>query len=159
MSKRALVTGITGQRLVPYGALAGEGIRGLRRHPALVNVQYRSHRSSLSGPARGGHALTPDLRDLNDSSSLNTILRQTQPDEIYNLGAQSHVRVSFDVPEYTGEVTGLGTVRLLEAIREVGIRPKFYQASSSEVFGKAVEVPQNEGTPFHPRSPYGCAKA
>lgn len=97
--------------------------------------------------------------DLNDSSSLNTILRRTEPDEIYNLGAQSHVRVSFDVPEYTGEVTGLGTVRILEAIREVGIRPRFYQASSSELFGKAVEVPQTEKTPFYPRSPYGCAKA
>jgi GDPmannose 4,6-dehydratase len=97
--------------------------------------------------------------DLNDSSSLNTILRQTAPDEIYNLGAQSHVRVSFDVPEYTGEVTGLGTVRILEAIREAGIRPKFYQASSSELFGKVLETPQRETTPFYPRSPYGCAKA
>jgi GDPmannose 4,6-dehydratase len=97
--------------------------------------------------------------DLNDSSSLNTILRRIQPDEIYNLGAQSHVRVSFDVPEYTGEVTGLGTVRLLEAIREAGIRPKFYQASSSELYGKVVETPQTETTPFYPRSPYACAKA
>jgi GDPmannose 4,6-dehydratase len=97
--------------------------------------------------------------DLNDSSSLNTILRKTEPDEIYNLGAQSHVRVSFDVPEYTGEVSGLGTVRILEAIRETGIKPKFYQASSSELFGKAREVPQTEKTPFYPRSPYGCAKA
>src|SRR5213075_364894 len=97
--------------------------------------------------------------DLNDSSSLNTILRQVRPDEIYNLGAQSHVRVSFDIPEYTGEVSGLGTVRLLEAIRETGIQPKFYQASSSELFGKAREIPQTEKTPFHPRSPYGCAKA
>jgi GDPmannose 4,6-dehydratase len=97
--------------------------------------------------------------DLNDSSSLNTILRRVQPDEIYNLGAQSHVRVSFDVPEYTGEVTGLGTVRLLEAIREAGIRPKFYQASSSELYGKVVETPQTETTPFYPRSPYACAKA
>jgi GDPmannose 4,6-dehydratase len=97
--------------------------------------------------------------DLNDSSSLNTILRRVQPDEIYNLGAQSHVRVSFDVPEYTGEVTGLGTVRLLEAIREAGILPKFYQASSSELYGKVLETPQTEKTPFYPRSPYGCAKA
>src|SRR6267378_3875827 len=87
------------------------------------------------------------------------ILRRTEPDEIYNLGAQSHVRVSFDVPEYTGEVTGLGTVRILEAIREAGIRPKFYQASSSELYGKVLETPQTEKTPFHPRSPYGCAKA
>ena len=107
----------------------------------------------------------PDTRlrmfygDLNDSSSLNTILRKTEPDEIYNLGAQSHVRVSFDVPEYTGEVSGLGAVRLLEAIRATGLQPKFYQASSSELFGKVHEVPQSETTPFHPRSPYGCAKA
>jgi GDPmannose 4,6-dehydratase len=97
--------------------------------------------------------------DLNDSSSLNTILRKTEPDEIYNLGAQSHVRVSFDVPEYTAEVTGVGTVRILEAIRETGIKPKFYQASSSELFGRVREVPQTERTPFHPRSPYACAKA
>src|SRR5262249_5159534 len=109
------------------------------------------------------HDPTPKMRlvygDLNDASSLNKIIRTIAPDEIYNLGAQSHVRVSFDVPEYTGEVTGLGTVRILEAIREVGLRPKFYQASSSELYGKAVEVPQTERTPFHPRSPYGCAKA
>ena len=93
-----------------------------------------------------------------DSSALNTILRQVAPDEIYNLGAQSHVRVSFDVPEYTTDVTALGTIRILEAIREVGIKPKFYQASSSEMFGKVVETPQRETTPFHPRSPYACAK-
>jgi len=97
--------------------------------------------------------------DLNDSSSLNTILRSVQPEEIYNLGAQSHVRVSFDVPEYTAEVAGIGVVKILEAIRETGIKPKFYQASSSELFGKVVEVPQTEQTPFYPRSPYGCAKA
>src|SRR4029079_17281023 len=97
--------------------------------------------------------------DLNDASSLNKIIRTVQPDEIYHLGAQSHVRVSFDVPEYTAEVTGLGTVRLLEAIREAGIRPKFYQASSSELYGKVMETPQTERTPFYPRSPYGCAKA
>jgi GDPmannose 4,6-dehydratase len=96
--------------------------------------------------------------DLNDASSLNRILRTVQPDEIYNLGAQSHVRVSFDIPEYTGEITGLGTIRLLEAIRESGLKPKFYQASSSEMFGKVLEVPQKETTPFYPRSPYGAAK-
>jgi GDPmannose 4,6-dehydratase len=96
---------------------------------------------------------------LNDSSSLNKILRTVEPDEIYNLGAQSHVRVSFDIPEYTAEVTGLGTTRILEAIREVGIKPKFYQASSSELYGKVVETPQTEKTPFYPRSPYACAKA
>jgi GDPmannose 4,6-dehydratase len=106
----------------------------------------------------------PDVRlrlvygDLNDASSLNRILRTVQPDEIYNLGAQSHVRVSFDIPEYTAEITALGTVRLLEAIRESGLRPKFYQASSSEMFGKVQEIPQRETTPFYPRSPYGAAK-
>jgi len=96
--------------------------------------------------------------DLNDASSLNTILRNVQPDEIYNLGAQSHVRVSFDIPEYTGEVTALGALRLLEAIRESGLQSKFYQASSSEMFGKVQDVPQRETTPFYPRSPYGAAK-
>jgi len=97
--------------------------------------------------------------DLNDASSLNRILRNVKPDEIYNLGAQSHVRVSFDVPEYTGEISGLGCVRLLEAIRESELSSRFYQASSSELFGKVVETPQRETTPFHPRSPYACAKA
>jgi GDPmannose 4,6-dehydratase len=96
--------------------------------------------------------------DLNDASSLNKLLRMIQPDEIYNLGAQSHVRVSFDVPEYTTEVTAVGTIRLLEAMRESGLtKTRFYQASSSEMFGSSPP-PQNENTPFHPRSPYGCAK-
>jgi GDPmannose 4,6-dehydratase len=95
--------------------------------------------------------------DLNDGSSLNRIIRTTQPDEIYHLGAQSHVRVSFDVPEYTGEITGLGTVRLLDAIRETGVKTKFYQASSSEMFGN-MPGPLNENTPFQPRSPYAAAK-
>jgi GDPmannose 4,6-dehydratase len=114
-------------------------------------------------PHEKGARLRMFYGDLNDSSSLNNVLRTTQPDEIYNLGAQSHVRVSFDVPEYTGEVTGLGAVRILEAIREhvrdTGTRPKFYQASSSELYGKVVETPQTETTPFYPRSPYACAKA
>jgi GDPmannose 4,6-dehydratase len=97
--------------------------------------------------------------DLNDASSLNKILRDIQPDEIYNLGAQSHVRVSFDIPEYTAEVGALGALRLLEAIRETGLREtRFYQASSSELYGKVSEVPQSETTPFYPRSPYGVAK-
>ncbi len=113
-------------------------------------------------PAQDPHVPNPQLRlvygDLNDASSLNKILRTVQPDEIYNLGAQSHVRVSFDIPEYTGEVTGLGTIRLLEAIRESGLRPRFYQAASSEMFGKVQEIPQRETTPFYPRSPYGAAK-
>jgi GDPmannose 4,6-dehydratase len=97
--------------------------------------------------------------DHHDASAHNPLLRMVQPDEIYNLGAQSHVRVSFDVPEYTADVTGVGTVRLLEAIRDVGISPRFYQASSSELYGKVVETPQRETTPFYPRSPYAAAKA
>jgi GDPmannose 4,6-dehydratase len=97
--------------------------------------------------------------DLGDGSALSALLRRVQPDEIYNLGAQSHVRVSFDVPEYTGDITGLGAVRILEAIRDAGIAPRFYQASSSELYGKVVETPQSETTPFHPRSPYAAAKA
>ena len=97
--------------------------------------------------------------DLNDASSINKVLRDVRPDEIYNLGAQSHVRVSFDVPEYTGEVDALGAVRILEGIRETELNTRFYQASSSELYGKVVETPQKETTPFYPRSPYACAKA
>src|ERR671931_1814333 len=93
--------------------------------------------------------------DLGDGSVLNQLMRTIRPDEVYNLGAQSHVRVSFDIPEYTADATGMGTLRLLDAIREEGVRCRFYQASSSEMFGQAREVPQNEETPFHPRSPYG----
>ena len=96
--------------------------------------------------------------DLSDGSNINRILEKVRPDEIYHLGAQSHVRVSFDIPEYTGDVSGLGTLRILDAIRETGIKTKFYQASSSEMFGKALEIPLKETTPFYPRSPYGVAK-
>src|SRR5678810_739590 len=96
--------------------------------------------------------------DIADSTNLIKLLYRLQPEEIYHLAAQSHVRVSFDIPEYTGDVTGLGTVRILEAIRETGLKAKFYQASSSEMFGKVVESPQTESTPFYPRSPYAAAK-
>jgi GDPmannose 4,6-dehydratase len=96
--------------------------------------------------------------DLADAVNLTKLLYELQPDEVYNLGAQSHVRVSFDIPEYTADVTGVGTIRILEAIRESGVKPRFYQASSSEMYGKVQEVPQTETTPFWPRSPYGCAK-
>lgn len=96
--------------------------------------------------------------DLSDASSLARLMAEIQPDEVYNLAAQSHVRVSFDGPEYTADITGTGTIRLLEAIRQVGIKPRFYQASSSEMYGLVQEVPQKETTPFYPRSPYGCAK-
>lgn len=159
MAKRALITGITGQDgsfLAELLLEKGYEVHGVIRRSSSFNTQRIDH--LYQDPHKPETRLFLIHADLNDSSSLNTVLRQTQPDEIYNLGAQSHVRVSFDVPEYTGEVTGLGAVRILEAIREVGIRPKFYQASSSEMFGKAAEVPQSERTPFYPRSPYACAK-
>ncbi len=160
MTKRALITGITGQDgsfLTELLLEKGYEVYGIIRRSSSFNTDRIDH--LYQDPHEEGTRLRLVYGDLNDSSSLNTILRQTAPDEIYNLGAQSHVRVSFDVPEYTGEVTGLGTVRILEAIREAGIRPKFYQASSSELYGKVLETPQTEKTPFYPRSPYGCAKA
>jgi GDPmannose 4,6-dehydratase len=160
MAKRALITGITGQDgsfLTEFLLDKGYEVFGIVRRSSSFNTERIDH--LYQDPHEPDTRLRMFYGDLNDSSSLNTILRKTEPDEIYNLGAQSHVRVSFDVPEYTGEVSGLGAVRLLEAIRETGIRPKFYQASSSELFGKVHEVPQTEKTPFHPRSPYACAKA
>ena len=160
MSKRALITGITGQDgsfLTELLLEKGYEVFGIIRRSSSFNTARIDH--LYRDPHEAGTRLRLLFGDLNDSSSLNTVIRQTKPDEIYNLGAQSHVRVSFDVPEYTAEVTALGTVRLLEAIREIGIRPKFYQASSSELFGKVLETPQTETTPFYPRSPYGCAKA
>jgi GDPmannose 4,6-dehydratase len=160
MTKRALITGITGQDgSFLTELLLGKGyeVHGIIRRSSSFNTDRIDH--LYQDPHESGTNLRLVYGDLNDSSSLNTILRQIEPDEIYNLGAQSHVRVSFDVPEYTAEVTGLGTVRILEAIREAGIRPRFYQASSSELFGKVLETPQTEKTPFYPRSPYGCAKA
>jgi GDPmannose 4,6-dehydratase len=160
MKKRALITGITGQDgsfLTELLLEKGYDVYGIIRRSSSFNTDRIDH--LYQDPHDPGTRLRLVYGDLNDSSSLNQIIRQIQPDEIYNLGAQSHVSVSFDVPEYTGEVTGLGTVRLLEAIREAGIRPKFYQASSSELYGKVVETPQNERTPFYPRSPYACAKA
>lgn len=159
MVKRALVTGITGQDgsyLAEFLLRKGYEVHGIIRRSSSFNT------ARIDTLYQDPHL--PDVRlrlvygDLNDASSLNTILRTIQPDEIYNLGAQSHVRVSFEIPEYTAEVTGVGTIRLLEAIRESGQKPKFYQASSSEMFGKVQEVPQRETTPFYPRSPYGAAK-
>ena len=160
MSKRALITGITGQDgsfLAELLLDKGYEVYGVVRRSSSFNTDRISH--LCQDPHSPDTRLRLVFGDLNDSSSLNTILRQTEPDEIYNLGAQSDVRASFDLPEYTGETAGLGTVRLLEAIRSVGIKPKFYQASSSELYGKIAEVPQTELTPFHPRSPYACAKA
>lgn len=158
--KRALITGITGQDgsyLTELLLDKGYQVFGIVRRSSSFNTDRIDH--LYQDPHEPDARLRMFYGDLNDSSSLNTILRNTQPDEIYNLGAQSHVRVSFDVPEYTADVTGLGTVRILEAIRDIGIKPKFYQASSSELFGRAREVPQTELTPFYPRSPYACAKA
>src|SRR6266513_488183 len=160
MTKTALISGITGQDgsfLTELLLEKGYEVYGIIRRSSSFNTDRIDH--LYEDPHKAGTRLHLVYGDLNDSSSLNTILRQVRPDEIYNLGAQSHVRVSFDIPEYTGEVTGLGAVRFLEAIRETGIRPKFYQASSSELYGKAREAPQTETTPFHPRSPYACAKA
>ena len=158
--KRALITGITGQDgsyLTELLLEKGYQVFGIVRRSSSFNTDRIDH--LYQDPHVPDARLRMYYGDLNDSSSLNAILRKTEPDEIYNLGAQSHVRVSFDVPEYTAEVTGLGTVRILEAIRDTGIKPKFYQASSSELYGRVREVPQTELTPFHPRSPYACAKA
>src|SRR2546425_8320967 len=160
MAKRALITGITGQDgsfLTELLLDKGYEVYGIVRRSSSFNTERIDH--LYQDPHEPDTRLRMFYGDLNDSSSLNTILRRTEPDEIYNLGAQSHVRVSFDVPEYTGEVTGLGAASLLVAIRETWIRSKFYQSSSSELFGKVREVPQTETTPFYPRSPYGCAKA
>jgi GDPmannose 4,6-dehydratase len=159
MTKKALITGITGQDgsfLTELLLEKGYTVHGIIRRTSSFNTQRIDH--LYQDPHIPGTRIFLDHGDLSDSTSLNTILRQVVPDEIYNLGAQSHVRVSFDIPEYTTDVTAVGTVRLLEAIRELKIKPKFYQASSSEMFGKAIETPQSETTPFYPRSPYACAK-
>jgi GDPmannose 4,6-dehydratase len=159
MSRRALVTGITGQDgsfLAELLLSKGYEVHGIIRRSSSFNTQRIDH--IYRDAHEVGNRLFLIHGDLADSSALNTILRQVQPDEIYNLGAQSHVRVSFDVPEYTADVTALGTIRILEAIKELGIKPRFYQASSSEMYGLTPEVPQRETTPFHPRSPYACAK-
>ena len=157
--KRALITGVTGQDgsyLVELLLSKGYEVHGIVRRSSSFNTGRIDH--IYKDPHDPNRKLRLVYGDLNDASSLNQILRTVRPDEIYNLAAQSHVRVSFDVPEYTAEVTALGTLRLLEAIRESGLTPKFYQASSSEMYGNVAETPQRETTPFYPRSPYGCAK-
>ena len=155
---KALITGVTGQDgsyLSEFLIAKGYEVYGLIRRSSSFNTDRVNH--LYSDP----HATDSRFRliygDLNDASSLNRVLRMVQPDEIYNLGAQSHVRVSFDIPEYTGEVVALGTTRLLEAIRETGMSPKFYNASSSEMFG-STPPPQNETSAFCPQSPYAAAK-
>ena len=160
MHKKALITGITGQDgsyLAELLLAKGYEVHGVIRRSSSFNSGRIDH--LYRDPHETGVKLFLHYGDLNDASSINKLLRDIRPDEIYNLGAQSHVRVSFDVPEYTGEVDALGVVRILEGIRETGLNTRFYQASSSELYGKVVETPQTETTPFYPRSPYACAKA
>lgn len=157
--KKALITGITGQD-GSYLAelLLGKGyqVHGIVRRSSTFNTSRIDH--IFEDPHQAGKHLFLHYGDLTDSSNLSRLIEKIQPDEIYNLGAQSHVRVSFDMPEYTGDVVAIGTLRLLDAIRDSGVKTKFYQASSSEMFGLVQQVPQNEETPFYPRSPYGVAK-
>ncbi len=159
--KKALITGITGQDgsyLAELLLEKGYEVHGVIRRASTFNTSRIDH--LYQDPHINGVRLFLHYGDLADSVQMVKLLYDLQPDEIYNLGAQSHVRVSFDVPEYTGDVVGTGSVRILEAIREAKLvdKVKFYQASSSEMFGKVQEVPQTEATPFWPRSPYGCAK-
>ena len=157
--KKALITGITGQDgsyLADLLLAKGYEVHGIIRRASTFNTSRIDH--LYQDPHVNGVRLFLHYGDLSDAVNLTKLLYDLQPDEVYNLGAQSHVRVSFDIPEYTADVTGVGTIRILEAIRESGVKPKFYQASSSEMFGKVQEVPQSETTPFWPRSPYGCAK-
>ncbi len=160
MSKRALISGITGQDgsyLAELLLSKGYEVHGIIRRSSSFNTDRINHLYRDLHDARARMKL--HYADLNDASSLQKVLTDCNPDEVYNLAAQSHVRVSFDIPEYTAEITGVGTIRLLEAIRRSGLSPKFYQASSSELYGKVLEVPQKETTPFYPRSPYAAAKA
>ena len=160
--KKALITGITGQDgsyLAELLLAKGYEVHGIIRRASTFNTSRIDH--LYSDPHVNGVRLFLHYGDLADSVQMVKLLYELQPDEIYNLGAQSHVRVSFDIPEYTGDVDGLGAQRILEAIREAGLvrKVRYYQASSSEMFGKVQQVPQTESTPFWPRSPYGCAKA
>src|SRR6266513_165604 len=157
--KRALITGITGQDgsyLAELLLEKGYEVHGIIRRASTFNTARIDH---LYADAHvNGVRLFLHYGDLSDSVSLVKLLYELKPDEIFHLAAQSHVRVSFDIPEYTADVTGVGTIRILEAIRVVGLRSRFYQASSSEMFGKVQQIPQTEKTPFWPRSPYGVAK-
>jgi GDPmannose 4,6-dehydratase len=157
--KKALITGITGQDgsyLAELLLEKGYEVHGIIRRSSSFNTGRIDH--IYRDPHYKDARLFLHYGDLSDASGLNQTMRKVKPDEVYHLGAQSHVRVSFDIPEYTADVTGVGTVRLLDAIRDTGISAKFYQASSSEMYGKVMEVPQKETTPFYPRSPYGAAK-
>ena len=157
--KKALITGITGpdgSYLADLLLAKGYEVHGIIRRASTFNTDRIDH--LYQDPHVNGVKLFLHYGDLADSVSLMKLIYNLKPDEIYHLGAQSHVRVSFDIPEYTADVTGLGTIRILEAMRESGVNARFYQASSSEMFGKVQDVPQKETTPFWPRSPYGAAK-
>jgi GDPmannose 4,6-dehydratase len=157
--KKALITGITGQDgsyLAEFLLGKDYEVHGVIRRSSSFNTERIDH--LYADPHEPEARLLLHYGDLTDGAGLRQILTSVDPDEIYNLGAQSHVRVSFDQPVYTAQVDAVGTVRLLEAIRDTGLQTRFYQASSSEMYGKVAEVPQKETTPFHPRSPYGCAK-
>ena len=157
--KKALITGITGQDGSYLAELLldkGYEVHGIIRRSSTFNTSRIDH--LYQDPHINGVRLFLHYGDISDSTNLIKLLYRLEPDEIYHLAAQSHVRVSFDIPEYTTDVTALSTVRILEAIKETGLSARFYQASSSEMFGKVMEVPQRETTPFHPRSPYACSK-
>jgi GDPmannose 4,6-dehydratase len=161
MKKRALITGITGQDgsyLAEFLLEKGYEVHGIKRRASLFNTQRIDH--IYEDPHNPNPNIKLHYGDLTDSSNLTRILSEVQPDEVYNLGAQSHVAVSFEAPEYTADVDAMGTLRLLEAIRFLGLEGKsrFYQASTSELYGLVQEIPQRETTPFHPRSPYAVAK-
>ncbi|NLG16867.1 MAG: GDP-mannose 4,6-dehydratase [Fibrobacter sp.] len=159
MKKKALITGITGQDGSYLAELLLE--KGYEVHGMIRRASY-FNRSRIDHLYKDPHGKSASLflhyGDMSDSSNMNRMLERVQPDEIYNLAAQSHVRVSFEVPEYTADVDATGTLRLLDAIKETGLESRFYQASTSELYGKVQEVPQNEKTPFYPRSPYAVAK-
>ena len=157
--KKALITGITGQDgsyLTELLLEKGYEVHGIIRRSSSFNTERIDH--LYKDPHINDVKMFLHYGDLSDSSNLSRLLEKIEPDEIYNLAAQSHVRVSFDMPEYTADVVGLGTIRILDAIKETQIKTKFYQASTSELYGKVVETPQTEKTPFYPRSPYACAK-
>lgn len=157
MSKKAIITGVTGQDgsyLAELLLEKGYEVYGLQRRASLPNTVRVDH---LTGE-KDGPRFFMTYADLADSSNLVRVINKIKPDEIYNIGAQSHVQVSFEIPEYTANINALGTLRLLEAIRNLHLSAKFYQASSSEMFGKVLAIPQNEDTPFNPQSPYGLSK-
>lgn len=159
--KKALITGITGQDGSYLSELLlekGYEVHGIKRRASSFNTNRIDH--LYQGPDTRGRRFILHYGDLTDSSNLIRIMQDLQPDEVYNLAAQSHVQVSFESPEYTADVDALGTLRLLEAIRLLGLagKTRFYQASTSELFGKVQQIPQTEKTPFYPRSPYACAK-